>query len=370
MNANKLCSKIGNNQGSILVFVTLALIAILAVAALVIDFGFMYSNKGKLQHAADAGALAGAGLLHPQTVMDRYTAARSGAKYYAMQNFDLVNLSDNTSNNPGGDVVLGHWDSTATPKFQIITAAKRINAVKVVARRTGEVADTGIGASSKFNLFIAKIVGINTMGAKSEAIAYRPPRARTYILAGYSSVCNRPATEFPKTLTPATDSIAWTSLQNNATSDRIIRDNFFCPVNKLPFEEVCGTNIYTTNGVDASVFDAVETDFYDPNYDRGMKTFDGSGNVDTWKVIVPVSEPHVLPTATGSASDPKMVWGYAELLIIRACGQGNACSGRSFNAPGNTCRDYKKTILIKTPPTCYSCANSTALLGAMPVLAK
>lgn len=349
-------------------FVTLALIAILAVAALVIDFGFMYSNKGKLQHAADAGALAGAGLIHPQTVMGNYTAARSGAMYYAMQNFDLANLSDNLTNTPEGDIVIGHWDSAATPKFQITTSARRINAVKVVARRTGEPAATGIGSSSKFDLFIAKIVGIKTMGAKSEAIAYRPPRARTYLMANYSSVCNRRPADFPISLSPANGSMAWTSLDNNSTSDSQIRTDFFCPANKLPFKEVCGDNIYTTNGV-TGVFKSVELDFYDQQYDRGMKTFDGSGNVSSWKVIVPLSEPGVDPS---SSPGSKKVWGYAEMIMTRACGTGggNACPSRgSISAPGGVCSGGENDLVI-SQSTCYDCDHSTALLGAMPILAK
>lgn len=373
MKANNLPNRFKNDKGNILVFVSLAIVALLAAAALVIDFGFMYGNKAKLQNAADAGALAGAGRITPQLNLNNYTGARNGAVQIADANFTeanpKLNLSTNSNNSSGGDVVLGHWDKTATPPFNEAAPANQINAVKVVARRTGETG-AGIGDNSKFNLFMGNIFGTKTMGTAASAIAYRPPRARTYIMASYSSVCYRPASEFPKTLTPANNSMAWTSLQNNATSDSGVRNDFFCPATKLPFDEVCGTTIYTTKGTDASVFDAVETDLYDPNYDRGMKTIDGSGNV-TWKVIVPVSEPHVVATSTGS-SDPKIVWGYAEMLITKACGQGNACgNGRSFNAPGGTCTNaYKKTITIQQPPTCYSCADSSSLRGAMPVLAK
>lgn len=49
-----------NNRGQVLVFVALAIFAILGLAALGIDVGYMYSVRHELQRCADAGALAGA----------------------------------------------------------------------------------------------------------------------------------------------------------------------------------------------------------------------------------------------------------------------------------------------------------------------
>ena len=49
-----------NNRGQVLVFVALAIFAILGIAALGIDVGYMYSVRHELQRCADAGALAGA----------------------------------------------------------------------------------------------------------------------------------------------------------------------------------------------------------------------------------------------------------------------------------------------------------------------
>jgi hypothetical protein len=49
-----------NDKGQVLVFVALAIFALLGLAALGIDVGFMYSVRHELQRSADAGALAGA----------------------------------------------------------------------------------------------------------------------------------------------------------------------------------------------------------------------------------------------------------------------------------------------------------------------
>jgi len=49
-----------NNRGQVLVIFALALFALMGLAALGIDVGFMYSVRHELQRSADAGALAGA----------------------------------------------------------------------------------------------------------------------------------------------------------------------------------------------------------------------------------------------------------------------------------------------------------------------
>jgi len=51
---------VGDESGAVLVIVALAMVALLSIAALVIDLGGLYSHDRDLQTAADAGALAGA----------------------------------------------------------------------------------------------------------------------------------------------------------------------------------------------------------------------------------------------------------------------------------------------------------------------
>lgn len=52
--------RLGHEEGQTLVYVTIALIALLAFVALAVDVGFAYSTRRHVQNAADAGALAGA----------------------------------------------------------------------------------------------------------------------------------------------------------------------------------------------------------------------------------------------------------------------------------------------------------------------
>jgi len=70
-------------DGQTLVYVTLALIAVLAVVALAIDVGFAYSTRRHMQNAADAGALAGAQALCRGEGAD---GARAAARRYAIAN--------------------------------------------------------------------------------------------------------------------------------------------------------------------------------------------------------------------------------------------------------------------------------------------
>jgi Flp pilus assembly protein TadG len=74
---------LAREEGQTLVYVTLALIALLAVVALAIDAGFAYSTRRHMQNAADAGALAGAQAICRGEGADGATLA---ARRYAIAN--------------------------------------------------------------------------------------------------------------------------------------------------------------------------------------------------------------------------------------------------------------------------------------------
>lgn len=369
MDASRL---IKNRRGLAIVYVALLLTGLVAIAGLVIDLSYMFVNRTKLQNAADAGALAGAGRLNLQPLAN-LTGARNGAKQFADVNFSLT-LDPNTTNDPGGDIVLGHWNRAATPPFN--PSGTPVNAVKVVTRRTGATG-TGVGANTDFNLFLGNVIGVDKMGAKASAIAYRPPRARTYFMVG-RNVCNMTP---PVTLAineGGSSNMAWTTLSQANTNANDVKDNFFCPPEKLPFEEVCNTSIFATGGNVNAAFQAVEVDFYDPTYDAASKTFILNGVVSktyspgsevyTWSVVTPVSfdvDPTIQPV-------PQPVWGYATMTLTRACGTGggNPCNAenRQFTAP-NSAGCIGNEIVFGNI-TCTDCANSANQLGAKPVLAQ
>src|SRR6266702_6087104 len=357
-----------NERGVALVYLIIALVVLLGMAAVAIDMGYMYVNKANLQTAADSGALAGAGRLNKQPLAN-LTGARNGAKKFADTNFGLT-LDTNITNDSGGDIVIGNWNSSTTPPFT--PSGTPLNAVKVVARRTGDTG-TGIGPNSKFDLFFSRVIGTNTMGAAASAIASRPSRARTYFMVGHST-CN--VTSFPYLLTPQVGNLAWTDLSLKNTDSNDVVNNFFCPA-EPPFIDVCGLpGVATTNGTSNTIFQSVETDFYDLTYDSANKTtsLDNNNNpyVYSWNVIVPVSaddDPSANP-------NPHPVWGYAQMTIIKACGNGSGtpCPGRNITAPNSSAvpadRDCgNNNGIFISSITCSDCANSD-FLGALPVIAQ
>jgi len=193
-----------NNKGAVVIFVALVLIFIVsAILLLVVDFSFMYVNKAKLQNAADAGALAGAGRLIAQPAIFRIYSSGTTAQRLTIANFPNLDVSLNTTNASNGDIVMGTWNPdtrafSAHPPGLALSAYSSVNAVKVTARSTGE-SGTGVGTSPKFPLFFGKFFGnmfnftdTAAMGAKATAVAWRPPRARTYLFLGYTAACKGP----------------------------------------------------------------------------------------------------------------------------------------------------------------------------------
>ena len=77
----KKLMKIGKNEdGQALVLVTLLMVVLMGFAALVVDVGFVYLTKTKLQSAANAAALSGA------QDLPSASTSKSTAIYCARQN--------------------------------------------------------------------------------------------------------------------------------------------------------------------------------------------------------------------------------------------------------------------------------------------
>jgi Flp pilus assembly protein TadG len=73
-----------SERGAVLVQVGLALIALLAFGAFVIDYGVLWASRGQAQNAADAAALAGAVSMAYDGATDREAAARANASSIAL----------------------------------------------------------------------------------------------------------------------------------------------------------------------------------------------------------------------------------------------------------------------------------------------
>ncbi len=123
-----------SQQGSVLVFVTLGLLAFVGIAAWATESGRAWQAKSQLQTAADSSALAGAGNLLTNNfgTVDEAGAKVASSAYGAQHSTLGTALAIGNS-----DIDVGSWD-LATETFTAMpgsTNAALVRAVRVRARR-------------------------------------------------------------------------------------------------------------------------------------------------------------------------------------------------------------------------------------------
>ena len=140
--------RLKNRPGVALAVVAVSLVGLLAIMALAIDMGMMYSSRSEAQRVADAAALAGASaFLDPQyaTPSAALMPARAQAYDYALQNYVLGELVDSSETNVTIDTNLRRV-TVIINRRQIATWFARligIDTVAVSAKATAEAADAG-----------------------------------------------------------------------------------------------------------------------------------------------------------------------------------------------------------------------------------
>lgn len=255
-------------RGSILVLIAFSLVALIAMVTLVIDFGFMYSTKAQLQNAADAAALAGVALLDGSDSTTQ-TAARTEASLFAAKNSAAgiaVNLGSNGGNSDTGDIQVGNWDPTLTPKF--LTTRKPVNAVKIIARRTAE-------SGNAVNTIMGKVLNILSLDVSTQSIAALALSSPPLLLCAKAP--NLPTTTFeisPNLPAGTSSGTAWTMFFPSTS----VNSNELKTYNYEVFSDYCSRPcIGTTNGNIQPVLEKLKT-----TYDT-HKAADG-----TWKIPIPI----------------------------------------------------------------------------------
>lgn len=142
------------------VFLTAISMAMLAgFAALAVDLGYLYLAKGELQRAADAAALAGAGVLITEDGVDSQGATDTATLIAAANRAagqDVVLLP--------GDVGIGRYDAPLDLSCPFVPVGDdSANAVRVTAVR------------ADIALFFANIFGISSTRLSASAVAARVP---------------------------------------------------------------------------------------------------------------------------------------------------------------------------------------------------
>ncbi len=204
--------KSSTRRGSVAVVVAIVLLALVGVAALVVDLGYARLVQQQLQSAADASALGAVRRLDQTS--DGLDNARATAVDVAALNDahgEPVVLDPNEGNSVTGDVCLGVWDDTSGT-FSPSEDASEINAVQVLARRNdltpllSRVAfgrtDLGAGARA--------VAALRTRLSAGEVPYYIPFALPTCLWDSYSD----PEIENSVfTLSPAgTDNTGWASV--------------------------------------------------------------------------------------------------------------------------------------------------------------
>ena len=144
-------------RGAALVVIAVVSLLLLAMSALAVDLGFLYSVEADLQATCDASALAAASAL---SISEDEVRAR--ARQYAAKNRvngEAVKLLDD-------DVEFGTWDS-ATRTFTPIVPSPSVRATAVRVR-----AELSQGRGTGVGLFFAPILGFGAadVSARSTAV--------------------------------------------------------------------------------------------------------------------------------------------------------------------------------------------------------
>jgi Flp pilus assembly protein TadG len=362
---------IKNNKGIAAIFLALAIIVLIAFVGLAVDIGYMYVTKGQLQNAADSAALAGASRLKLSadlTSFGNQSSARIAAQTYAGKNnaagTPLTLDLNSVSNDANGDIVVGNWDKTrpknpcderflpvpaspdGTCSARVLPSGVLLNAVKVIARRTGETGP-GIGTNTQVMIFFGRILsllpgggpGWSAMSAKTQAIAIRPQ-----VEAAPLPMCTQACTLFDSTPapssvdfilqndpkpTPIPNGIAWTEFNQdtaiplgpNQTVTDMIWGRTSAP------NPLCSICITTNNGT-GDVIKELYNAFNSTTYLARDKQIVG-GKVVSWKVAVPVLDINCSSGTTacppGAQPVPEHVDQIATITVsaVRANGNGH-----------------------------------------------
>ena len=104
-----------NREGFVIVYLALALLAMIGFLGLTIDLGHLYLVRGELQNAADASALAGAALLYADPLTPHGVTLDLGRARAAATGFVTQNSSDGTALADGA-ITAGCWNRITEQK--------------------------------------------------------------------------------------------------------------------------------------------------------------------------------------------------------------------------------------------------------------
>jgi Flp pilus assembly protein TadG len=164
-----------HRRGNVLILTAFLMVLLMALLALAIDVGYLFTARTELQRSADAAALAAAaGLIDPESINDDLmlqqviAEARQQASAYAARNLVCSAapvVDPNLSNAPDGDVLVGYLSDFSNPaESMMLTNVNEFNAVTVRVRCLGQ-------QNARIPLFFAQALGYDDTSLEARATA-------------------------------------------------------------------------------------------------------------------------------------------------------------------------------------------------------
>jgi hypothetical protein len=350
-------------RGNVLVFVTLALIALFGFAAWSTETGQAWTARGQLQAASDSAALAGAGeLIEPNAD----EPADPAAAVAAAQAFGLENKAIGVAIDiPAPDIATGSWD-VATRTFTPLpgsTDRTEVRAVRLIGRRDDV-------ANGPIPTVLGRIMGVDSIAVNTEATAYigfaglmpagtalLPVTIDCCAIAGPAcdqDYCDQiaanppnpaalPGGDFAGQMVTALEfhatgeqNACWSELSATESSisasglQDIVADANAVPVGAQP--------IYVDNGTKTPVIDEIQQRFLGEGAYSGNpagEDTNGNGTIDSWLVPFPIVECQNPGPHCASGSPQKIV--------------GVACFDLMWASTGSDKRIYGKFVCPSDP---------------------
>ena len=395
MRTLRLVSSLRSQRGQIILFVMLSLVFLLVIAGtLGSDAARLVSDKGEMQAALDASALAGAGKLGFDDTV--FPTARDFAVSFATKSQNragVITLQRNDANDPAafntasppyGDVLLGIWDPSKPDglgpglRFEPSLDGSQVNAV--MCRYKRQIPASFLSLWGLFNMTVA-----SSAVATANPPSTVPPDACLFPIgvgdcpferfgggtsgslgcgAAITFITSSTKEDDPGAgclAPPCTNTAAWVSLDPSAnpTPNNLIDQinaakNGACSGSPLK----TGDDIESSNGMVQPVMNAVESAFKTKFAESETHTVkDSDGNVTYegpgWKVYIPVIDTEC---PAGPISGSQKIVGWTTFVMTQVIDKGKcAVANHSANNPWDAIGDTPNCLGTNPP------ANAGAL---------
>jgi Flp pilus assembly protein TadG len=317
-----------NQKGTVLIFVTIAILCLLAFVALAIDTGYVMVTRNELQNVSDASALAATrqlGFIYEGlTYQQQDSFVLGGAELDLVKNAALNVAASNKAGQENitlndADIIIGQWDTSTknlTPTFD------KPDAVRVISRR-----DTANPTNGPIRTFFARIFGYDTANVNSIATAALTGESTADagglpIPIGISQIRATNGCGENIDFSPTKDSCAsWHTYLNHTSSATQIREiiqTMLPPELRIkqyegdPAFVSPATNIYDTEFNFTGGEIASNREYFNQLFDY-MKTRDGDGDDLIWTSTVVIFEES--GTVCGNENKFKQIVGFATIKM-------------------------------------------------------